>query len=68
MSQRDVLYTRKVARARVDVEHVIKRIKEFHLFDRLSPLTMIDIADEIVIACSLLPNFRGSMIKNKELI
>ncbi|CAN8014708.1 unnamed protein product [Ixodes persulcatus] len=66
MSRRDVVCTRKVARARVHVERAIRRIKEFHIFDCPLPLNMADIADEIFSTCAFLSNFRGPLIHGAE--
>ncbi|CAN8021249.1 unnamed protein product, partial [Ixodes persulcatus] len=62
MPKADVYETRNIAGARVHVERVIRRIKEFHIFDRALPLNMIDLAEEMFITCALLCNFRGSLI------
>ncbi|CAN7946454.1 unnamed protein product, partial [Ixodes hexagonus] len=66
MSRSDVICTRKVARARVHVERVLRRIKEFHIFDCPLPLNMADIADEIFSTCALLSNFHGPLIQSVE--
>ncbi|CAN7985554.1 unnamed protein product, partial [Ixodes hexagonus] len=58
MSEEDVAHTRQVASARVIVERVIGRVKQFHIFDRPFPITMIDIADQIFQVCCFLSNFR----------
>lgn len=66
MPKSEVYETRNIAGARVHVERVIRRIKEFHIFDRALLLTMIDLADEIFTTCALLCNFRGPLIKEEE--
>ena len=35
------------ARARINVEHVIGRLKEFRLLDHTLPLNLVDLVDEI---------------------
>lgn len=58
MSEEDVSHTRQVASARVIVERVIGRVKQFHILDRPFPITMIDIADQIFQVCCFLSNLR----------
>ncbi|XP_049523027.1 uncharacterized protein LOC125945300 [Dermacentor silvarum] len=64
MSAKDVEATKHVASARVHIERVIRRIKEFHLLDRPLPINMLDIADAIFTKCALLSNFRRPLINN----
>ncbi|CAN7985184.1 unnamed protein product [Ixodes hexagonus] len=45
MPEEDVAHSRRVASARVIVERVIGRVKQFHILDRPFPITMIDIAN-----------------------
>ncbi|XP_065280130.1 uncharacterized protein [Dermacentor albipictus] len=64
MSAKDVEATKHVASARVHIERVIRRIKEFHLLDRPLPINMLDIADAIFTTCAFLSNFRRPLINN----
>ncbi|XP_037526103.2 uncharacterized protein LOC119403231 [Rhipicephalus sanguineus] len=63
MSQQDVEETKRVASARVHIERVIRRIKEFHILDRPFPINMIDLADAVFKTCAYLCNFRGALIR-----
>lgn len=65
MSARDVEATQNVASARVHIERVIRRIKEFHIFDKPYPINMLDLADAVFTTCALLSNFRGPLINNE---
>ncbi|CAN7943841.1 unnamed protein product [Ixodes hexagonus] len=62
MSKKDVEETKHVASARVHIERVIRRIKEYHILDRPFPINMIDLADAIFTTCAFLSNFRGPLI------
>lgn len=65
MSARDVEATQNVASARVHIQRVIRRIKEFHIFDKPYPINMLVLADAVFTTCALLSNFRGPLISNK---
>lgn len=62
LSCAQVIKTRKIASARIHVERVIRRIKEFHFMDRPIPINMLDIADAIFRSCALLCNFQQPII------
>lgn len=47
MSKKDVEETKSVASARVHIERVIRRIKEYHIHDRPFPTNMTDLADAV---------------------
>lgn len=61
MKENELAHTQQVATARVIVERVIGRIKQFHILDRPFPITMIDIAEQTFHVCSYLSNFRGPL-------
>ncbi|CAN7978992.1 unnamed protein product [Ixodes persulcatus] len=65
MSEQDVAKTRQVASARVVVERVIGRVKQFHILDRPFPITMMDIAEQVFQVCCFLSNFRMPMVSAK---
>ncbi|XP_064454854.1 uncharacterized protein LOC135366128 [Ornithodoros turicata] len=66
MSAKDVEATKHVASARVHIERVIRRIKEFHILDRPFPINMLDLADAVFTTCALLSNFRLPLISNRQ--
>ncbi|KAM7295722.1 hypothetical protein ISCGN_020994 [Ixodes scapularis] len=65
MPEQDVANTRQVASARVVVERVIGRVKQFHILDRPFPITMMDIAEQVFQVCCFLSNFRMPMVSAK---
>uniref|UniRef100_A0A224Z9Z9 THAP domain containing, apoptosis associated protein 2 family protein n=1 Tax=Rhipicephalus zambeziensis TaxID=60191 RepID=A0A224Z9Z9_9ACAR len=66
LSAGDVIATRKIAGARIHVERVIRRIKEFHFLDRPVPITMLDIASKIFRTCAFLCNLQQPIISVKD--
>ncbi|XP_064461833.1 uncharacterized protein LOC135371985 [Ornithodoros turicata] len=59
-----LLSTRRVPSARVHVERVIRRVKEFHILDKPFPINMVDIAEHIFHVCCYLSNFRCPLIRD----
>ncbi|KAK5604788.1 hypothetical protein CRENBAI_010322 [Crenichthys baileyi] len=56
MSPHDVHETQSIARLRVHVERCIRRVKENKLFDRVLPVSVCGIIDELFnVACYLVP-------------
>ncbi|XP_040073250.3 uncharacterized protein LOC115319271 [Ixodes scapularis] len=62
MSENDVAHTRHVASARVVIERVIGRVKQFHLLDRPFPISMVDIAEPVFHVWCFLSNFRMPLV------
>ena len=53
----ELVQTRRIASLRIHVERCMERIKNFHIFDGVMPLSMMDIADQIFFVCAVLTNF-----------
>lgn len=56
-----VTETQKIARLRIHVERAIRRVKEYHIFDAVIPLTLSGSINQIWTICCLLTNFRGPL-------
>ena len=46
---------------RIHIERAMKRIKNFHIFDRVLPATLTDIADHMFFVCCVLYNFHAPL-------
>ncbi len=54
---------KRIARARIHVERVMGRLKEFRLLKNILPLTMIDLCDQIWIIAGAIVNMQPPLIK-----
>ena len=55
----EVEQTQNTARVRIHVERAIRRVKEYHIFDSIVPLSLAGTINQIWTVCALLANFRG---------
>ncbi|CAH1230754.1 THAP2 [Branchiostoma lanceolatum] len=60
-SKEEVEATQSIARVRIHVERAIRRVKEFHIFDSVLPLSLAGSVNQIWTVCTLLTNFRGPL-------
>jgi hypothetical protein len=60
-SEKEVQQTHEIARLRIHVERAIRRIKEYHIFDGVLPLTVASSVNQIWTVCSILTTFRGPL-------
>lgn len=63
LSNNELVATRRIASLRIHVERAMERIKNFHIFDRIIPATLTDIADRIFFVCCVLTNFSEQLCK-----
>ena len=64
MPEEDVLQTQSIARLRVHVERLIRRVKENKLFDTTIPLSITGSINQIFTVACLLSNFQnGPLVK-----
>ncbi|KAL3992291.1 phosphohistidine phosphatase [Sarotherodon galilaeus] len=64
MSELDVLRTQSIARLRVHVERLIRRVKENKLFDTVIPLSISGSINQIFTVACLLTNYQyGPLVK-----
>lgn len=65
-SHEQVLYSQKVARARVHIERAIQRIKSFGLLEREVKISSIKHFEYVFKACGYLVNFQAPFLKVPE--
>ena len=50
----EIIITRRIASLCIHVERAMERIKKFHIFDRVPPASLTDIADRLFYVCCIL--------------
>ena len=63
MSETEVIETQQIANERIHVERMIQRLKCYHIFDRVIPISMIGTLNQIISVCAMLANFDDPIIK-----
>ena len=61
LDQRELIETRRIASLRIHVERCMERIKNFHIFDGVMPLSLMDVADQMFFVCAVLTNFHAPL-------
>lgn len=62
MCARDVRQTSQIANVRIHVERAIRRIKVFRILKQERPVSVLPLADDIVVVCAALSNLQGPLI------
>lgn len=62
MCARDVRQTSQIANVRIHVERAIRRIKVFRILKQEMPVSVLPLADDIVVVCAALSNLQGLLI------
>ena len=63
LSTRATTKTRRIARARINVERAIGRMKLFKIVDGTIPLNLVPLLDQIVFICCALSNLNKQLVK-----
>lgn len=62
-SQGEIIDTEQIAKLRIHVERVNRRIKEYHLFDSPVPLSLVGSVNQLWSVACLLSNFKGPIVQ-----
>ena len=57
----EVSNTQEIARLRIHVERAIRRVKEYHFFDRVQPLVLGGSVNQVWSVCCFLTNLKGPL-------
>ena len=60
-SKEELVHSKKIHNVRVHVERAIRRVKEFHFFDNVVPLTVAGSINQIWTVSCLITNFQGPL-------
>ena len=61
-SKKEAMENKSISNVRVHVERAIRRIKEFHLFDKEIPINLVGTVNQLWTVASLLTNFQSPLI------
>ncbi|CAH3180479.1 unnamed protein product, partial [Porites lobata] len=62
MTAQDVIKTQEIASVRIQVERAINKIKNFHLWDSVVPLTLFGVVNQMWSVCAFLCNNQDPLI------
>lgn len=57
LSPQEMVETRRIASVRIHIERAMERIKNYHIFDKVLPHSVSDIANQMFYVCAVLSNF-----------
>ena len=57
LDEHEMIETRRIASLRIHVERAMERIKNYHIFDWVLPVTLTDVSEQIFFVCAALSNF-----------
>ncbi|KAK0148992.1 DNA transposase THAP9 [Merluccius polli] len=60
-TKEDTEKTQAIARLRILVERAIRRVKEYHIWDGLVPLSMVGSVNQLWAICCLMSNYQGPL-------
>ena len=62
MAAEDVIATQEIASLRIHVERAINKVKNFHIFDGVIPLTFFGVVNQMWCVCAMLCNMHDPII------
>ncbi|CAC5419576.1 unnamed protein product [Mytilus coruscus] len=63
-SRQEVEETQTIAKLRIHIERHIRRVKEYHLFDSIIPLSMVGTINQLWTVANMLTLFKGPLVKD----
>ena len=60
-SHKQLVENRRIVSLRIYVKRAMERIKNFHIFDRVFPASLTEIADQMYFVCCILCNFHAPL-------
>ncbi|CAC5426123.1 unnamed protein product [Mytilus coruscus] len=61
-SRQEVEETQTIAKLRIHIERHIRRVKEYHLFDNIIPLSMVGTINQLWTVANMLTLFKGPLV------
>lgn len=62
LDESEVITTQTIASHRAHVERAIRKIRQFHFFDRRVPISMLHMINQIWLVCCMLTNFQAAIL------
>lgn len=62
MPAEDVIATQEIASLRIYVERAVNKVKNFQIFDRVIPLSLFRVVNQIWSVCAMLCNMQDPLI------
>lgn len=62
-TKQEVEQTQIIAKLRIHIERHIRRVKEYHLFDNIVPLSMTGTINQLWTIANMLTLFKGPLVK-----
>ena len=62
MTGKDVQETKKIVNARIHVERAIGRMKNFAILKTVLPITLLPVADDIIVVCACICNLLPPLV------
>lgn len=62
MPAEDVIATQEIASLRIYVERAVNKVKKFQIFDRVIPLSLFRVVNQMWSVCAMLRNMQDPLI------
>ena len=63
-NEQEIVKSQQIANERIHIERMIQQLKCYHIFDKVRPLNMIVLLNQIISVCAILSNFQEPILKN----